>query len=398
MNKKITVGITLAFIFIAVALTFTATMIYSMNLFDQKIVAIQQREAMYEKISEIDAFVRQNLYREVDDDSIMEGLARGYIAGTGDESIRYLTNGEYARINELRSGKLCGIGVEYDVDASGYVRITEIHESTSAEKAGLEAGDKIISVNDEDALELGADRVIELLFGSDGDEVSLTYTREGIDYTNSFVYGYYETMSVSAYNVEGYIYFRFSAFNNLTYDQFQNELTEQLSTGQGRGLIFDLRQTDGGYDLNVVANILDDLIGQCTLVSGIYQNGIAKVLYTSDERKVELPIAVLTDGGTRGYSELFAACLSSCSNVRVIGEQTAGYGTHLVFDQLSDGTAIYVPVCELIACGSVRYNKTGVTPNFITAAYDDFVIPEGEPDILIDVQLRKAIEVLDSEF
>ena len=43
MNKKITVGITLAFIFIAIALTFTATMIYSMNLFDQKIVSIQER-------------------------------------------------------------------------------------------------------------------------------------------------------------------------------------------------------------------------------------------------------------------------------------------------------------------------------------------------------------------
>ena len=67
MNKKITVGITLAFIFIAIALTFTATMIYSMNLFDQKIVSIQERESLYDKISQIDSFVRQNYYRNVDD-------------------------------------------------------------------------------------------------------------------------------------------------------------------------------------------------------------------------------------------------------------------------------------------------------------------------------------------
>ena len=91
MNKKVTIGITLAFIFIAVAITFTATMIYSMNLFDQKIVSIQERESMYEKISEVDATVRQNYYREIDDEEIMNALARGYIAGTGDDSIKYFS-------------------------------------------------------------------------------------------------------------------------------------------------------------------------------------------------------------------------------------------------------------------------------------------------------------------
>lgn len=398
MNKKITVGITLAFIFIAIALTFTATMIYSMNLFDQKIVSIQERETMYDKISQIDSFIRQNYYRQIDDGRIQDGLARGYIAGTGDDGIRYFTNQEYSRIIEAKSGKLCGIGVEHEVNASGYVQITEVHASTSAEKIGMEAGDTIVMVNDEDALELGADKVAEALYGAEGDEVTLTYTRDGLDYTFSFVYGMYETRSVASYDVEGYVYFRFSAFTLLTYDQFQEELAERLSSGEVRGLILDLRNSDGGYDLNVIAKIMDKLIGQCTMISGIYQGGYTKVLYTSDKEKVDLPTAVLVNGGTKGYSELFAAAMGECDNVRIVGEQTCGSGTYGVFDQFTDGTAIYVPVCELLACGSVRYNETGVTPDFVTASFDDFVLPDGAPSILQDLQLRKAVEMLDSEF
>ncbi|MBQ2085017.1 MAG: PDZ domain-containing protein [Oscillospiraceae bacterium] len=398
MNKKITVGITLAFIFIAIALTFTATMIYSMNLFDQKIVSIQERESLYDKISQIDSFVRQNYYRNVDDGKILDGLARGYISGTGDAEIKYFTNQEYTRILETKGGKLCGIGVEHEVNGSGFVQITEVHPSTSAEKIGMEAGDTIVMVNDEDALELGAEKVAEALYGSEGDEVTLTYSREGMDYTFTFVYGQYETRSIVSYEVEGYAYFRFMSFTLLTGDQFQEELAERLSSGTIKGLILDLRNTDGGYDLNVVAKIMDRLIGQSTMISGIYNGGYTKVLYTSDRDSVEMPVAVLINGGTKGYSELFAAAMGECNNVRLVGEQTYGSGTYGVFDQFTDGTALYVPVCELLAFGTVRYNEIGVTPDFVTASFDDFVIPDGEPSILQDLQLRKAVEVLDSEF
>ena len=105
MNKKVTVGITLAFIFITIALTFTATMLFAMNLFDKKIVAIQDREKMYEKIAEIDSYIRQNYYLGVDDEKVMDGLARGYVAGTGDSSVKYFTKFDVDHINESRTLK-----------------------------------------------------------------------------------------------------------------------------------------------------------------------------------------------------------------------------------------------------------------------------------------------------
>ena len=398
MNKKVTVGITLAFIFIAVALPFTGTLIFSMNLFDQKIVAIQEREKMYEKVSEIDSFIRSNYYLSVDDDSVMDGLARGYISGVGDTDIKYMTKNDIDLMNDRRTGKMCGIGVETEVDASGYVKIAEVYSNTSAEKVGIEAGDIIIKVNDEDALALGAEAVNAAMFGPAGSEVTLTYTREGTDYSFAFVYENYETRSIQTYDVNGYVYFRILAFNDVTLGQFQDTLAEKLAAGTAKGLVFDLRDTNGGYDMNVIANILDKLVPQCTLVSGIYQGGITKVLFTSDSNSVDLPMAVIVNAGTKGYSELFAAVMGEQDNVRIVGVQTSGLGTYSVLDQLPDGTGIYVPVCELLACGTMRYNDTGVIIDFVAEPSEGFVLEEGEPNIETDLQLRKTLEVLQSEF
>ncbi|MBP0969757.1 MAG: PDZ domain-containing protein [Oscillospiraceae bacterium] len=398
MNKKVTVGITLAFIFITIALTFTATMLFSMNLFDKKIVAIQDREKMYEKIAEIDSFVRQNYYLGVDDEKIMEGLAKGYISGTGDASVRYFNSFDVARITKSRTGKMTGIGVEAEINANGYVQIKDVYSSTSAEKIGMKPGDTIIKVNDQDALELGAETVMTYLYGDANDQVSLTFSREGTDSTFDFVYADYETYALHTYDVDGYLYFRILAFNDLTLGQFQDTIAEKLPQGTVKGLVFDMRDVDGGYDVTVAANILDKLLPQCTLVSGIYQGGLTKVLFTSDPNSVDLPIAVLVNGGTKGYSELFAAVLGEFNNVRIVGEQTFGDGTYSVLNQLTDGTGLYVPVCELLACGTVRFNGTGVEPDFVTAPEEGFVIAEGEPSTELDLQLRKAIEVLDSEF
>ena len=77
MNKKISVGIAVAFVLIAITITFTAAMIFSMNLFDSKVLSAQERAAMYEKLSEIDNVARQNFYRQIDDASLSDSLSRG---------------------------------------------------------------------------------------------------------------------------------------------------------------------------------------------------------------------------------------------------------------------------------------------------------------------------------
>ena len=84
------------------------------------------------------------------------------------------------------------------------------------------------------------------------------------------------------------------------------------------------------------------------------------------------------------------------NNVAVVGTVTAGKGKFQKLFTLADGSGVYVSYCRLLAGGTVEYDTVGVTPDFITDAAPDFVLPNETPSTLDDVQLRKAVEVLDS--
>jgi len=398
MNKKVSVGITAAFIFIAVTITFTATMIYAMNLFDQKILSVQERASMYEKISEIDSAVRQNFYAGVDDDQMIAGMTEGYIDSLGDPDTRYMKPAEISAMQQSIQGKSVGVGLFVEENASGYAVVSKVVPNSAADKVGMQAGDVIISVNGEDALVMGFAAVEKLMTGIEGEQVALGYTREGEEESAELVYTIIENTSVYYYDLDGYFYIRLTDLNALTVSQFDYALNYGYTIEGLKGFVFDVRGLSTGYDLSIAAEILDLIVGQGTLVSGVYANEVTKVLYTSDAEQITLPAVVLVDGSTRGYGELFAAAVGENERVRIVGDQTAGKGTHQELVQFTDGSGVYVTTCRLLACGVADFNETGVTPDFIVSATEEFVLTEEQPDPVADLQLRKALEVLESEF
>ncbi|MBQ4094465.1 MAG: PDZ domain-containing protein [Oscillospiraceae bacterium] len=398
MNKKVSVGITAAFIFIAVTITFTATMIYAMNLFDQKILSVQERASMYDKISEIDSAVRQNFYAGVDDDQMIAGMTEGYIDSLGDPDTRYMKPAEISAMQQSIQGKSVGVGLFVEENASGYAVVSKVVPNSAADKVGMQAGDVIISVNGEDALVMGFAAVEKLMTGIEGEQVALGYTREGEEESAELVYTIIENTSVYYYDLDGYFYIRLTDLNALTVSQFDYALNYGYTIEGLKGFVFDVRSLSTGYDLSIAAEILDLIVGQGTLVSGVYANEVTKVLYTSDAEQITLPAVVLVDGSTRGYGELFAAAVGENERVRIVGDQTAGKGTHQELVQFTDGSGVYVTTCRLLACGVADFNETGVTPDFIVSATEEFVLTEEQPDPVADLQLRKALEVLESEF
>ena len=134
MNKKISVGIAVAFVLIAVTITFTAAMIFSMNLFDSKVLSAQARAAMYEKLSEIDNIVRQNFYTTIDDETLSDNMAIGYINGLQDADSSYLTSEEIAAREATALGTKVTVGIEVEKDTSGYMLVNKIYNESSAQK------------------------------------------------------------------------------------------------------------------------------------------------------------------------------------------------------------------------------------------------------------------------
>ena len=106
MNKKISLGVAFALMFIVATVTFTTTVMYTRNKFNQTVSNITQREAMYDKLAEIDTYVRNNYIGSIDEDLLMDSIASGYLSGIEDRYGSYYTVEQYEQITANTEGKI----------------------------------------------------------------------------------------------------------------------------------------------------------------------------------------------------------------------------------------------------------------------------------------------------
>ena len=395
MNKKISVGIAVAFVLIAVTITFTAAMIFSMNLFDSKVLSAQARAAMYEKLSEIDNIVRENFYTTIDDETLSDNMAIGYINGLQDADSSYLTSEEIAAREATALGTKVTVGIEVEKDTSGYMLVNKIYNESSAQKVGLEVGDVITSVDGQDVLLVGYDAAELLHDGIEGSKTTVVYNKAGEEQSAELTRASAEIPSVEYTIVDDVCYIRVNAFCNTTITQFEYALNAAATNEGVVGVIIDLRDLFGGYNLEIAADMLDMLLPQGKLIMGVYEGGERKVLYTSDDNSFSLPISIIVNENTKGFSEVFAAVMADSANCRLVGRTTAGKGTLQQLVKLNDGSGVDITVAVIETPAGNVFNGSGVVPDFDVAAADGFV-RKAIPDEAYDAQFNKAMSVVRS--
>mgnify|MGYP000143423907 CR=1 FL=1 len=103
------------------AVTFSLTMVVSMKMFNTTVSSVKNKERQYNKLSEIDRFVRAGEYFTIDEDTLNDRLAAGYMNGINDKYAVYYTAKEYSEKQSVEKGTLTGIGVAVVNDtSSGY--------------------------------------------------------------------------------------------------------------------------------------------------------------------------------------------------------------------------------------------------------------------------------------
>ena len=112
MNRKISVGMAVTIVILAMTVTFSVTMLIAMRLFDSTVSSVKEKESMYNKVAEVDRYVRSNDYYTIDETVLYDRLTAGYLLGTGDKYARYYTANAYTELMNQQSGKVMGIGVE----------------------------------------------------------------------------------------------------------------------------------------------------------------------------------------------------------------------------------------------------------------------------------------------
>ena len=112
MNRKISVGMAVTIVILAMTVTFSITMLIAMRLFDSTVSSVKEKESMYNKVAKVDRYVRSNNYYTIDETVLYDRLTAGYLLGTGDKYARYYTANAYTELMNQQSGKVMGIGVE----------------------------------------------------------------------------------------------------------------------------------------------------------------------------------------------------------------------------------------------------------------------------------------------
>ena len=398
MSKKVSLGVAATVTLIAMAVTFSMTMTVSMNMFNNTVSSVKNKERMYNKLSEVDRYVRANEYFDINDDTLNDTIASGYMLGISDRYARYYSAKAYSERVGLANGRLMGIGVAVVKDpSSGYARIIRVYDNTPATNVGLEVGGFITAIGDTSTRSMSDTAAMtSALLGEEGSTVNIKYlTPLREEQSFEITHANYTTPSISTVRLmdNGVGYLRIDSFTSGTAVEFRNAVNSLTNQG-ATSLIFDLRD-NSGENLNAALVATDYCVPSGLIAQSQDKDGNVTDLRMSDENEITLPMVCLVNGSTASGAELFANALRKMAGSTIVGSTTAGKGVLLSDPQsLSDGSAVVITVGILLDNEGKNWNGTGLTPdvdasltNDEQSSYYDFTVDN-------DPQITKAINAI----
>ena len=333
--------------------------------------------------------VKDNYFRPIDENALWQGASKGMLASLEDPYSTVLSGDTFNSFMETTNGEYGGIGVVMGLDGNGSIRIFNVFEGSAAEKAGIQSGDTILSVDGTSVDELGLTGTAQAVRGENGTEVNLAISRNGKPLTFTVNRSNVSLPTVLSRMVEGNIgYIHIFTFSRHTPDEFK----KQLSTLKDQGcekLIIDLRMNPGGMIDSVVA-VADQILTGGTVVSyhTMHQGSENFTIKGIDN---PMPMAVLIDKNSASASEILAGAVQDKKEGTIIGEISYGKGTVQAVYPDGNREALKISIAEYRTAAGRIIDKKGIVP-------DIPVEQTGHPfSFSSDNVLQKAVDVLKNE-
>lgn len=345
--------------------------------------------------SVLDEIDTNYLNQPIDQQKLVYGALEGIVKSLGDPYSVFLTPDDTNKFQEVVDGSFEGIGAEIGIQNDRLAIIAPLKNSP-AEKAGIKAGDIIISIDGTAADSLSLDDAVTKLRGSKGTTVTVVVLHPDATEQSSIVITR-DTIHIDSVESEikhttandSVAYVRVNTFTGTTDTEFADAL-RTVALEQPRGYIIDLRNNPGGY-LDSAINMLGHFVGKKVAVIEEFNDG--KQLPHHSDGAAELadtPVVVLVDKGSASAAEIFAGALQDYARATIMGTQTFGKGTVQNFEQLDDGSSLKITVARWLTPNGNTIEGTGVTP-------DRVVEQSAEGDAQLDAALAKIAEECCSE-
>ena len=327
------------------------------------------------------------------------GMVKGYVAAYNDPHTMFFTPQEAKLFTENIKGEFGGIGAQVDMK-DGQVIVFAPLEGSPAEKAGIKAGDIIISVNSTSTLGMSVEQVVHLIRGEKGTGVNLEILHKGDQEISklSIIRDVIKVPEIKTEIIDEVFVIHFYSFTANSVVSFAQALQKFLDSGKNR-LLVDLRGNGGGY-LEAAINITSFFLNKDQIVvveKGNKTDG-DKIIYSRGfnyfNPKV-LKLVVLIDGYSASASEILAGALKENNIAKVVGEKSYGKGSVQQMETLSDGSAIKMTVAKWYTPKGVNISEAGIVPDlWATSTSATTSITHGTSTKIINLQLKKAIDIL----
>jgi carboxyl-terminal processing protease len=281
------------------------------------------------KFDKVLEWINKYYVDSVNSEQLVERAITGMLKDLDPHS-SYLNRKEVAQLNEPLQGNFEGIGVSFSILRDTVYVINPVSGGPS-DKAGVLAGDRIISVNGNNIAGTGitTDQVFALLKGKKGTPVELSLFRRGNGLrTCTVMRDRIPIHSVeAAYKIDGDIgYMKINRFSMNTLEEFQEAL-KTLKDQHLKNLILDLTGNGGGY-LEVAINLADQFLDKGKLV--VYTQGInspRKEYYSTRDGNFEKGhLVILIDEGSASASEILTGAIQDWDRGIIVGRRSFGKG------------------------------------------------------------------------
>lgn len=349
----------------------------------------------YELLEEIYSVYDKYYIEDLDKEEMLNSAASGMVYGTGDKYGAYFTAEDYEEFVMADNGEYVGIGVLINIGANNLLSVAQVYENSPAHKAGVIPGDVIVGVNGESIVGIDYIKVIDMVLGEEGTDVTVSFDRKGKVHEFAMTRAHIIADQAQWHMVDDSIgYIRLREFSGNASELFSRALKELEDEG-AQGYILDLRNNPGGSK-DIAVEIGDILFPKGEVITLIDSDGSEETDY-SDAKYLNVPLVVLINEGSASASELLSGGVQDYGVGTLIGETTFGKGVAQGFFFLDDGGVLRITSSYYETAGGRCPQDVGIIPD-IEVVLDEEV--KNDPSLMTteaDNQMQKAIEVLSEE-
>ena len=346
--------------------------------------------------AEIFGRIKQDYVEPVDDHDLLEYAIRGMLSGLDPHS-SYLNEEEFRELQVGTSGEFGGLGIEVGME-DGFVKVIAPIDDTPAQRAGIQAGDVIVRLDDRPVKGMSLDDAVKIMRGKRGTEITLTIVRDGVDKPLSFtvVRDVIKVASVKSRILEdGFGYVRISHFQARSTEDMLKAISNLKRQAQGRlkGLVLDLRNNPGGV-LNGAVAVSDAFLASGIIVYTMGRDEDSRLNFTAapDDVLEGAPIVVLVNGGSASASEIVAGALQDHKRAVIMGSQTFGKGSVQTIVPVNQHAAVKLTTARYFTPSGRSIQAEGIKPDILLSDVKVTALEKPEVERLKESDLSRHLE------